>query len=953
MTAVNDSTLSAANNLHHTVNAELLTALADELNEGEGVLSHSMSILCNEYLPVECHLAAKQDYSEFTTRVANVASTLELSSLRSLMVFIEENVSSFLDIPPAQRPSHPSAMPLKGWTTQLSDFLSDPSNVKKAQLLIEFFQGSRWPWQANDGQLQPIIEDILLFAGSGESVTEQDEQKLATFTVEDLSLDIPDDISPKLLATFKSELPQNTASLSEVFQRIINGTVTVEGLNEARRTAHTLKGAANIVGIKGIANLTHYLEDILEFLANNKSLPSEPLLQTLSESSDCLEVMSEAILDQGASPPQGLTLLKSLVEWKLKIEKGDVGELKPIPEVEIKEKSEKKAAEKSSALPKTTAVTQDLLNKLHDLTGEISIENLLILGQFKEIFSNIDLLIRYQSVLRSQISTLQNLVFKNNFYKNTLPNNNADNNMGVFDPLEMDQYNELHSMGNAITELLDDLHDLSVDIKTRLTSTHEHVNHQGQMGKQLDQFITAERLLPVSNITARLQRNVRQTSRVTNKQVELKISGETLEVDSSILDNITDPLLHMLRNAVDHGIETTEVRAAQNKPVTAVINLEFYRRGNNITIICRDDGMGIDKEAITQKAIDLGLLKAGQTVSEKDLFSLILQPGFSTKNTVDQISGRGVGMDIVAKNIQELRGNLNIRSSKGQGTEIIINLPQTLMKVHIVLLEMQGCIFGVASSSFDQIIRLEREKVVNMEGKDHIAYNNVLYEVSYLDEVFAVNKTLQQSKSREITALLLHDKSVDKAIIIEQAIGEGELFIKKINKYIPKLNGIVGTVVTENGKAVPVFDVKEIFNKPNTIFNPIFTNDSALQIPDALNILVVDDSSSARRSLSQTIRDAGFDVRTAIDGVDAITLIEEKMPDLVLTDLEMPKMNGLELAAHLRANSDTEKLPIVMVTSRSTDKHREQASSTGINSYITKPFTNDSLMDELRLLLPH
>ena len=552
--------------------------------------------------------------------------------------------------------------------------------------------------------------------------------------------------------------------------------------------------------------------------------------------------------------------------------------------------------------------------------------------------------------LRSNMGLLQDLVFSQGLRKSFVEAGRVDAGLEhSFDPLEMDQYNELHSIANLMTELMDDIGDISKSMMSQMAYMRELLSQQDQLDKELDQSITAERLVPIRTILPRMQRSVRQTCRMLDKKAELTVKGEDLSIDRSILNAIVDPLLHMLRNAVDHGVEHPQQRVALNKTETASISVEFERTGNNFLITCKDDGRGIDTVAVKNKALKLGLIRPEQILGESALHELILLPGFSTKSDADQVSGRGVGMDIVAKNLAEQRGSISIRSRQGQGTEFRMTVPQTLLKMHVVLLRSGEFRFGILSGSFDQIVTIPADRIVDDDS--YVEFNDEVYEVRSLSETLGITGGYTGSRSGNMTAILVRDEEIKVAALTDEAVGSGELVIKKIGHYFPRIGGMIGTVLTEDGTPVPVFDVMEILRRPSQVVTDYLQKQIAQPVVPAVNILIVDDSSSARRSMSQVVRDAGYDVRTAIDGIEAISLIEELAPDLVLTDLEMPKMNGLELTAHLRATESTRHLPIVMVTSRSTQKHRDQALSSGVDSYITKPFTNDDLVYEMHNLL--
>lgn len=940
-------------------NREILRALAEELGQGEAVLGPALDLLCSPEMPPELLAAAQDEYRGFTARVSGVAGAINLGGLQDLMAFIDENLALFAARPGSDpiNDSGGAAGLLRHWPSRLSDFMSNGPDPEAAQTLRAFLRDGDWPAQIETPRIERIIGDIKSFESSADSAADAEETPEPT--EQDVSVRIPDDISPKLLETFREELPQSTAQLSQRIQKLLDRSATREDITEASRVAHTLKGAANIVGVSGIANVTHYLEDILETLLKHGGLPSSALSATLIEAVDCLEIMAEAALGLAEPPPQALQVLQSLVEWQRSFARGEYGDFEPVAETAAGAETAPAAAgapavtaeEPATARQAVSTAQGNIFDRLLDITGELSSSNLLTRGQLERALKNSEQLHKQHHTLHIQLGMLQEMIFTQGLKKN-FGNLRAAGGTGKdFDPLEMDQYNELHSIASLVTELLDDAGEAARSIAGELAQIKELLNQQDQLNRELNQSITAERLVAVKSVLPRLQRSVRQTCRVTGKQAELVVSGEELYIDNMILDTVMDPLLHILRNAVDHGVEPPRERADAGKPETATIAIGFERVGNNIVIRCRDDGRGIDTSAVKNKALQLGLIGPEQIVSEKELHELILQPGFSTRADANQVSGRGVGMDVVARKVADLRGSLVIHSEEGGGTEFVITVPQTLLKTHVVLLKSGGLVFGMLSSSFDQIVNLEADAFVQDGEGWRARFKNALYEVRYLNELLGIGRDAGGTGRRRRTAILAEDGDLRSATLIEEAVSTGDLFIKKVGTYVPRINGIIGTVLTADGMAVPVFDMKELLRRPSRLVADYLQQHIEQPAAAAVNVLIVDDSGSARRSLSQVAKDAGYDVRTAIDGVEAITLIEEKIPDLVLTDLEMPKMNGLELAAHLRARDNTRNLPIVMVTSRSTEKHKAQAMATGVDRYITKPFTNDDLIYEMHRLL--
>jgi chemosensory pili system protein ChpA (sensor histidine kinase/response regulator) len=937
-------------------NRDLLLALADELAQGEELLGQSIGVLTEPQIPEEFVKVAAEDYRAFTARVSGVAEAVNLGSLQELIGLIDTNLSMFVQSREENHRDENVLRLLQHWPGILSRFMRESGNVVTEAELREFFSDEHWLSQFSEAQSGSLINTVRSFSISSEKTSlDVEEEELTEPSPADVSVSIPDDISPKLLATFQQELPQTTAELSQRIQKLFDKSATGEDLSEARRVAHTLKGAANIVGVTGIANVTHYLEDILELLVNKSVLPSRELSEVLTEAADCLEMMSEAALGVSEPPAQALQVLNSLLEWRHKFANDRVEGLEPI-EAQAEAANDSAGHDETQGpvtdtrpeRPAAANIQSNIFDKLLDIAGELSSTSLLTQGQLQAAIKNAESLARMHGRLRANMILLQDMVFSRGLKKAFISGQFAAAQRN-FDPLEMDQYNELHSIANLMTELMDDVGDVSKTMMAQHAQMRELLSQQDQLNKELDQSVTAERLVSIKTILPRLQRSVRQTCRMLDKKAELMVTGDSVSIDSAILDAIVDPLLHMLRNAVDHGIESPAERIALDKPEQATISLVFERVGNNFVISCKDDGRGINTSAVKHKALKLGLIKTDQILHESALHELILLPGFSTKHDADQISGRGVGMDVVAKNIADQRGSISIRSEEGRGTEFRITVPQTLLKMHVVLLRSGEFKFGVLSNSFNQIVSIGTDLFLNEEQQ--IDFNDQIYEVRNLTGLLGIPKYRGSLRDRKPVAILVDEAESRTATLIDDAVGSGELVIKKIGRYVPRIGGIVGTVLTEDGAAVPVFDLKELLRRPSQVVADYLQKHVDQPAPSAANVLIVDDSSSARRSMSQVVRDAGYDVRTAIDGIEAISLIEERIPDLILTDLEMPKMNGLELTAHLRAAENTRDLPIVMVTSRSTEKHKDQAISTGVNRYITKPFTNDDLVYEMHQLL--
>jgi chemosensory pili system protein ChpA (sensor histidine kinase/response regulator) len=434
------------------------------------------------------------------------------------------------------------------------------------------------------------------------------------------------------------------------------------------------------------------------------------------------------------------------------------------------------------------------------------------------------------------------------------------------------------------------------------------------------------------------------------------VSGVDTLIDSNVLTDMVDPLMHLLRNAVDHGIEYPEVRRTQGKNPIGRITLKFGREGNNVVIRCQDDGVGLDMKAIRRTAEQRALVDPGAMLSEVELSQLILLPGFSTRTEVTQTSGRGVGMDAVYSRLQELKGSIQIRSETGKGCLIELRLPFTLISTHALLVRAKQSMFAISERGVTQILYSGSGKVSRLGKVMTYQVGNDIFEASYLESLLNLPLESQVGDSLRPVILVREEMGAMRAILVEEILDSRDLVVKNMGDYIPKLKGIVGATILGDGSVAPVLDLPELLRvaPTRTFITPVISRSEAvgnIAVEQHRRALVVDDSLSARRSLAQFMEDAGFEVHTARDGLEAIGIIHAKRPDILLVDLEMPRMNGLELTSHVRANDVTNDLPVIMITSRSTEKHRQEANRVGVNVYLTKPFAEDELLEHVNAIL--
>jgi CheY-like chemotaxis protein len=429
-------------------------------------------------------------------------------------------------------------------------------------------------------------------------------------------------------------------------------------------------------------------------------------------------------------------------------------------------------------------------------------------------------------------------------------------------------------------------------------------------------------------------------------------------VASRVLNTVVDPLMHLLRNAVDHGIESTERRIEVGKNPEGLISVAFNRHGENLHIVVADDGGGLDYGRIEGLARERGILELYENPTRAELHKILLTPGFSTREQVSQTSGRGIGLDVVATQLRTLKGAMSIRSDLGQGCVFALEMPMSILSAHTLVIKLGVHKCAIISRGVEQLVYILPTDINWAEEKPKYRYGEAELDVLRIDDLAMMPG---QSQTQRYSALLIVKRGEHEqiAVAVESILASEDHIIKPLNKYSCKPAGVVGAAILGDGSVSPVLDLQE--------FPTLQMNDQEYQrwlrvkdeyqarfIPVApkLVALVVDDSLSARRALAQFMTDLGLDVQTAKDGFEAIAVMEKIKPDIVLVDLEMPRMNGLELTTHIRATENSERLPIVMVTSRVTDKHRQMAANAGVDAYLNKPWTEEDLMRLVQEQLP-
>lgn len=942
-------------------------------------------------------------------------------------------------------------------------YLGDEKNEGRViEALLQYLADPAWPFPLKEAELVDMTEQ---FRGSAVVLDETTVNYPEQVTEEMTSLAVGDDINPELLRGLITELPNQVAAFDRAVEQYLIMEDEVQ-LRIAQRIAHTLKGAANVVGVQGIANLTHYLEDLLEICSKQKRT-SPRLGFLLQDAADCLSNISEFLVGIGPRPANIHDVMTAVLEMLHEV--GDSAALvettsRPLPnnvvpftarlekiadqdtearsvavakaeeeifetvlaqtEPEAKNENLNKSADVISAgeqenqsageeipllediyhrpvnsspanqvqvespspadppqvkeptaqyspiEPKleqpsvageaqetfetTLNISETQAQELLRLSGESQIGNTQILSRLDVMASGIRAAENYHAQLRQLAQDLERLLELQNAMRAAAGEVQSEE----LDPLELERYNELNSFASQLHEVTTDAHEAFIDLEDEIKSLKNLVLNQRQLGFESQDLLLNIRMLPVSLFSSRFHRCVRQAARLTNKSAVLEVKGEEVMVDSRVLTSLIDPIMHLLRNAVDHGLEAThDERVTLGKPAAGRIILEFSRAGETVVVTCRDDGRGLNYDAIGRAAVERGIVPEYMRLSAADLNALILSPGFSTRKEVTQTSGRGVGLDVVNEQIRQLKGTLSISSHQGRGAAFTLVAPMSILSAHTLVVQMGEHNVSIVSRALEQVLYFDQEHLekrgdrqfYRLQGEDEPL------PLFRLDDLIFMNT---RRAERHTALIVLRNREGRRCgVMVENVKSSEEQIIKPLSKATYKVPGMVGATILGDGRVSPVIDLYELpglslSEDTATAWRRRFEqrlrhldNDVIKERPVAL---VVDDSLSARRSLAQFVGDLGMEVYTAKDGFEAIQIIQQRIPTVILVDLEMPRMNGLELTSHLRANDETKDVPIIMITSRATEKHRSMASRAGVNSYLNKPWTDEELLSSIQ-----
>lgn len=887
---------------------------------------------------------------------------------------------------------------------QLDQLLQDVIARSSSGADEEFITSTNEKLNPADLSGTAVIEEL-----SGDSLAETPTEESGTLNLADetvvqqLNVALPestpqqttqvkDDLDLDLLPVFLEEgndlLPM-VGQLLRSWQAQPDDTAIPQSI---ARLMHTIKGSARMAGAMGLGQHIHDMETRIESLMHTSGAVRAPLMDDLMARHD----YSMQLFDRLQNPevhvepllPEPLTAAQELDQFQEALVASEAG-IAPAEAVEAPREmvsltplmpiTDSQSAVRTTAIPHAPVsapatagapvplvrVRADVLDRLVNQAGEVSISRSRLENEVSTLRSSLGELTANVSRLRDQLREVEIQA------ETQITSRMALSGDREFDPLEFDRFTRLQELTRMMAESVSDVATVQTNLTRTIDGASSNLHVQARLTRELQQDLMRVRMIPFASVSERLYRVTRQTSKEVDKRVNLDIRGSGVEMDRGVLEKMVGPFEHLLRNAIVHGIESRDVRRLNGKQETGELLIEVRQEGNEVVIRFNDDGRGLDLQNIRQKALSVGLIGTDETPGDAETASLIFEPGFSTANEVTELAGRGVGMDVVRSEAASLGGRVEVSTVEGKGAEFTIRLPLTLAVTQVVLLSAGGRTYAVPSVLVEQVQHLKSNALANAYNDGALMWQGQRVAMHYLSALLGQRDAVPVTQ--QYTPLLIMKSGTDRvAIHVDDIVGNREVVVKNIGPQLARMVGIAGATVLGSGEVVLILNPvplaqraeheharlpqsgSEAVSDLGAVADLHHENTTAQVNAEPVQglrtqhiVMVVDDSLTVRRVTQRLLTREGYQVVLAKDGIDALEQLQSVTPDVMLVDIEMPRMDGFDLTRNVRSDARTAHIPIIMITSRTADKHRNYARELGVNEYFGKPYREDDLLEAI------
>jgi chemosensory pili system protein ChpA (sensor histidine kinase/response regulator) len=885
----------------------------------------------------------------------------------------------------------------------LTEFISDAISVLEFDLLQISSGGTettediaafkqRYAFAFPASPAPEPVNDISM-SGSDSDAAHQDVSQVPA-----LMDRLPEDgeVPEEVLEFFIPEAEEHLQAVTECLLTL-EAAPNAEEIHRLFRSMHTVKGSAAQVGLHRLSAVAHRVEDLIGQLRDGALQPSAEIVDICLESVDVLKKLLHRQWTSGAEMAAAIDpLLVRISELVPEVAEEGVSETVVATnetETDAQESPAKTIARSpaSQALPqaKSVRISLERLDRMMNAVGELVINRTRMLGRLSELAKLVEVLTFSKGRLANKVSEFQEKHEFSRLHVGLMPGSQPpqmdtfggsfkskpaimSNDLLEFSELEMDRYDDVNILSRSLTEISADVTEVLTQLEGFMGRVDSDIDEFTKLAHHLQDEITAARMVPIGNLYTRLSRTVRDAAKASGKPVELILEGAETELDNNIIQHISDPLIHLVRNAVAHGIDNAELRRSAGKPEKGRIAVRAYHRGNHIFVEVEDDGRGIDYERVRQGIVQAGGLSpvAAGELSERELREYLFRPGFSTASSMTELAGRGVGLDVVRSNVHALNGEIEVRSEVGHGACFTVKVPLTLIISQALFVRCGAATFALPLAFVEEIRRLRPEEIEDVGGKLLTRVRGAVTEVVRLDLQLALPPLEPLNGYFHMVIVKVAGKHV--GIVVEEVLGKDEIVIKNLGDYLRRVKLFPGTTIAPDGSLILLIDLNRLVSADTAerhalpssspaarVFAPGAEAVAAGSIPaeavDAVDndrvIVVADDSISVRKFVGRMLEKAGYRVKLASDGLEASEIVAQVGCHLIVTDLEMPRMNGYELLAHLRQHPATRRIPVLVVTSRAGAKHRERALKEGAAGFLTKPVQEDQLIATVASLM--
>lgn len=790
----------------------------------------------------------------------------------------------------------------------------------------------------------------------------------AVSAVDDLDDDIDalDVIDPDLFPIFEEEAAELLPALGSALRQWSARPENLSARNELLRALHTLKGSARLAGAMRLGEMAHRMETAVELIGTDGATTAtvEPLLARL----DILQADFDVLRTIGAQP-----LSEPLVVGTPEGQASHASA--PAPQAAaaapVAAPLSWRAPDTGTAVPAQRAaaaqsvrVRAQLLDRLVNQAGEVMISRSRLDARLGQMRASLSDLTGNLERLRQQLRDIEVQAESQMQSRLALSRDSA----AGFDPLEFDRFTRVQELTRMMAESVNDVATVQRNLQRGMEGAEDDLIAQGRQARELQRDLLRTRMVEFESIAERLYAVVRQASKETGKQIKLDISGGSIEMDRGVLDRMTPAFEHLLRNCAGHGIEAPEARVAAGKAPAGTITIALRHEGNDVSVEFRDDGAGLDIDRIRAKAAAQGLIGQDETITDAQAANLIFRPGFTTASEVTGLSGRGIGMDVVRSELNALGGRIETQTAAGKGSSFRMVLPLTTAVTQVVMMRAGGLTLGVPANLVEVV---RRSPVADVDA----AYASRVFAEGADQLPFYWAGALLQSASRSTEAaakarpvVVLRSASQRLALHVDEVLGNQEVVVKNLGPQLSRLPGVSGMSVLASGAVVLIYNpvalatvygeqaraatlppvVPDAGVAPGGVVAGLSAPSAVATVDQVPLVLVVDDSITVRRVTQRLLQREGYRVALAADGLQALARLQQERPAVVLSDIEMPRMDGFDLARNIRADAALKDLPIIMITSRIAQKHRDHAEQLGVNHYLGKPYSDEELLSLVR-----